>query len=130
MVEVVVTYEATVERGDRYWVVSVSGVERSTQARHLRELDDMVKDLIHVMTKEPVESIQVNYHIVLPSNVQARLEHAEQLRKEAAEAQAQAAAETRAAARELHGDGIPLRDIGRVLGVTYQRAHQLVGGAG
>jgi hypothetical protein len=29
-------------------------------------------------------------------------------------------------ARELSEDGVPLRDIGRLMGVSYQRAHQLV----
>jgi transposase-like protein len=32
----------------------------------------------------------------------------------------------REAARILHEEGMPLRDVGRVLGVSHQRAHQLV----
>jgi hypothetical protein len=32
----------------------------------------------------------------------------------------------RAAAQELSRSGMPLRDIGQLLGVSYQRAHQLV----
>jgi hypothetical protein len=39
--------------------------------------------------------------------------------------QAEAAAEARLAAKELHDQGVPVRDIGRALGVSYQRAHQL-----
>jgi hypothetical protein len=43
-----------------------------------------------------------------------------------AKAQAEAAAQVRAATRELHDNGLPVRDVGRILGVPYQRAHQLV----
>lgn len=37
----------------------------------------------------------------------------------------EAAAQVRAAARELHDNGLALRD-GRILGVSYERAHQVV----
>jgi hypothetical protein len=33
--------------------------------------------------------------------------------------------EARQAARELRARGMPLRDIGRALGISYQRAYQL-----
>jgi hypothetical protein len=42
-----------------------------------------------------------------------------------AEAQA-AAAEARMAARQLHEQGVSLRDVSEVLGVSRQRAHRLV----
>jgi len=51
---------------------------------------------------------------------------AKQLREQAARSQHDAAEEARKAARELSEDGVPLRDIGRLMGVSYQRAHQLV----
>ncbi len=123
VVEVMASYEARVERGDRYWVVEVEGVA-ATQARHLRELEAMTTDLIAVMTgdRHPV----VEYTFVLPESVQDHLTAAERLRASSAEAQAHAAAEVRAAARELHDRGVPVRDIGRVLGVSFQRAHQLI----
>jgi len=38
----------------------------------------------------------------------------------------QRAEEARKAARELSENGVTLRDIGRLMGVSYQRAHQLV----
>ncbi len=44
----------------------------------------------------------------------------------AASAEAQAAAEARMAARQLHEQGVSLRDVSEVLGVSRQRAHRLV----
>jgi predicted nucleotidyltransferase len=117
------TYEATVTRGERYWVIYVPAIDRYTQARHLRELEAMTADLIEVMTGARPEEIR--YDIQLPDDVVKHLKSAERLRAMAAAAQSDAAAEVRAAARTLHSAGVPLRDVGRVLGVSYQRAHQL-----
>jgi hypothetical protein len=111
-----------VERGDRFWIVTVPGVG-ATQARHLRELEAMTTDLIQVMTGESDPA--VSYDFRLPPEVRKHLARAEKLRTDSASAQAAAAGEVRAAARALRDQGIPLRDVGRLLGVSYQRAHQL-----
>lgn len=60
------------------------------------------------------------------SSVQDHLDQARQLRQESSQAQAAATAETQAAAQELHEAGLPVRDIGRLFGVSFQRAHQLM----
>jgi hypothetical protein len=54
------------------------------------------------------------------------MDAAEKLRQESARSQAEAARQLRAAAQELHEAGLPLRDVGSALGVSYQRAPQLV----
>lgn len=121
-----VTYHAVVSRSGKFWAVYVADIGRWTQARHLRELDAMTEDLIELMTDADPGSFTVQYDIQLPESIQQHLALAERLRSESANAQAEAAAEVRAAARELHDSGLPLRDVGRILGVSYQRAHQLV----
>ena len=118
------SYRATVTRDGRFWLVRVDGVG-STQARHLRELDTMTKDLIVVMTGDS-EELVVEYDIRLPAEVADHLRRSEELRAASAEAQAAAAAEVRSAARQLHEQGVALRDVGQLLGVSHQRAHQLV----
>ena len=119
------SYRATVARDGRLWLVRVDGVG-STQARHLRELDTMAKDLIALMTNDNPEEVVVDYDIRLPAEVADHLRRSEALRAASAEAQAAAAAEVRSAARQLHEQGVALRDVGKVLGVSHQRAHQLV----
>lgn len=122
------TYHAIVSRGDRYWIVHVRELNRATQARHLRELESMTQDLIAVMTGAAPESFEVEYDIQLPEAVAAHLRASHELRAAAASTEAEATAEARAAARALHDLGLPVRDIGRVLGVSFQRAHQLLAG--
>lgn len=121
------TYRATVERDGRFWLVRVEGVG-ATQARHLRELDAMTRDLIAVMADVDPASVEIDFDFVLPDSVQAHLDRAAELREESSRANSAAAAEVRAAARELAERELPLRDIGRLLGVSHQRAQVLVKG--
>ena len=61
----------------------------------------------------------------LPDGVYDHMTRAKALRQQAADANEAAAREARAAAAGLVGAGIPLRDVGTILGVSHQRAHQL-----
>lgn len=122
------TYEATVERGERYWLATVDGVGM-TQARNLREVPEMIQDLVATVLGVAPDSFAVQWSISLPELVQEHLERAEALRKESKRAQSESARELRLAAKTLRGQNLPLRDIGQVLGVSYQRAHQLVSSA-
>jgi DNA-directed RNA polymerase specialized sigma24 family protein len=71
-------------------------------------------------------SFDLTIDIALPDEVTTHLKQAEQLREQSRQAQASAAAQLRQAARLLTEQGMSLRDVGAALGVSYQRAHQLV----
>ena len=120
------TYHADVERDGKVWRVRVPKVQRTTQARNLREVEPMARDLIAIMDDIPADSFNVNVHITLPPDIAAELERSAALREEAARAQAQAAQLSRQAARHLRDHGLPLRDVGQALGVSFQRAKQLI----
>jgi hypothetical protein len=120
------TYHAHVERGDRYWLVRVREVDRWTQARRLREVEEMARDLVAVMLDVDADSFQLDVTYDLPDSVRRRLAEADRLRQESDAAKSAAAAESRAAARELVESGLSLRDTAQLLGLSYQRVHQLV----
>lgn len=120
------TYRAEVERDGRFWRVRVPDIDRSTQARSLSEAEAMVRDLIAIMTDVPQNSFDVDMRIILPEDVQIELDQSQVLREQAKQSQAEAARLARDAAHRLHNLGLSLRDIGRALGVTFQRAKQLV----
>ena len=122
------TYAATAERDGKFWFVRVTGpdFDYATQARNLREVDLMARDLVATVLDIDPESVQVDVTVLLPESARSHLSNAERLRAEAARANASAANEARAAAKELAESGLTLRDIGQALGVSYQRAHQLV----
>jgi hypothetical protein len=120
------TYRADVDRDGRYWHIRVPDIGRSTQARHVREIEPMARDLIAVMEDVPADSFGVDVHITLPDEVRKDLELSAALRTQAAASQRLAAEITRSAARQLHEDGLTLRDIGSLFDVSHQRAHQLI----
>jgi len=121
------TYRANLTRDGGYWNVRVPEVKRSTQARNLAEAEAMARDLIAIMEDVPPDSFAVEVKIVLPNDVRRELERSADLREQAAKAQAEAARLAREVAVRLRDElGMSLRDIGRALGVTFQRAKQLL----
>lgn len=117
---------ATAEPVNRYWHITVNGLGGATQARSAKEIDAMVRDFIEAKTDAPAESFDVQVKIQLPKEVRDLIAHAEQLRAIADQARKDAAAESRQAARVLKAEGLTVRDIGAALGVSHQRAQQLV----
>jgi DNA-directed RNA polymerase specialized sigma24 family protein len=120
------TYRVNIARDGRFWHIHVPQIDRSTQARHLREAELMARDLIGIMEDVPPDSFGLDVQIELPQDIRQELARSAELREQAAKAQAEAARLSRDAARQLYDQGLPLRDIGKVLGVSFQRAKQLI----
>jgi predicted RNase H-like HicB family nuclease len=127
MVEVK-TYRAVVNHGERYWLVYIPEIDRYTQARTLAEVEPIARDLIALWFEVPESSFDIDIQVQLPDGVGHHLQLAAKYTEDAAHAQAAAAAERRAAARAPKAEGLTVRDIGAALGVSHQRAQQLVSG--
>jgi len=125
LVEVTI-YHAEASRDGKFWLVFVPEVDRHTQARNLAEVELMARDLVAVMLEVPPDSFELDVSIELPLDVRQHLQRSKQLREESDRAKHDAAVEVRLAAKGLRGQGLTVRDIGRTLEVSYQRAHQLV----
>lgn len=120
------TFTARATRdNDRYWLVHIPELGHYTQARNVSEIETMARDLVATLRGVDPGSIQLEVDIQLPGNAQEHLARVETLRAEEAEARRAAAVEARAAAAELKQAGLSLRDIGKLLGVSFQRASQL-----
>lgn len=113
-------YRVEIEPDGKYWNISVPQIQRVTQARTLGEVESMAKDLISIMTEERDPQIEVQMH--LPSLVEEAL----RLKIEAKEAERRAQQSMIGAVRLLHDEGVPYREIGQIMGISHQRAQQLV----
>lgn len=102
------------------------GAGGATQARSLEEVDEMTRDFIAGMTDVAESSFDIQVDIQLPVDVVEHLVASERLREQAALARSQSAEEARIAARLLKTSGLTVREIGRALKVSHQRAQQLV----
>lgn len=120
------TYDVIAERDGDYWLITAPAVQRWTQARHLKEVEPMARDLIAIMCDVAPDSFDLAIDVRLPEDVRRHLDEATRLREESARANAAAAVESRQAARALAETGMTVRDIGAALGVSHQRAAQLL----
>ena len=117
---------AEASRDGRWWLVYVREIDQYTQARNLAEAKLMAQDLTASMLDVPLESVAVTLTVEVPEPAKNAARQAESLFQQAAETRHEAAAKSREAAEVLRDQGWTLRDIGEALGVSYQRAHQLV----
>lgn len=119
-------WEVVAEPVGRFWHIKVKGIDGATQARKASEVDAMVRDFISGHSGESASRIKLNLAIKLPKDVREALAKANQLRSEAEMARKAAAIETSRAAQLLKDDGLTVRDIGLALGLSFQRAQQLL----
>ncbi len=124
------TYEVDVERDGKWWMINVPEIDGLTQARRLSEVEDMARSLISVSTDTPltdidvkIESIHVSPHLAdvveLTRDIKAK-------RNVIRELEATVHRDSREFAYFLEAEGIPVRDIAELLGVSPQRVSQLL----
>ena len=119
-------YHAVATRDGRYWLVHVPELDQYTQARTISEVEPMARDLISLIQDVPDDSFQIERQVDLPESVRHYLELADKYAAEAAWHQSEAANQRRFAAREMRAQGMTFRDIGAALGISHQRAQQLI----
>jgi hypothetical protein len=127
-------YEAHVTgREGRWWAVEIPqlGEYAVTQASRLADVADEARDYIAVTLDVPPSSVDVR--VVMDDtphvrDVQTRSEQILAARQQAEELMARAMESSRALARQLTSDGVPLRDVATLVGVSFQRVGQLIEG--
>lgn len=122
------TYRVNVTREGKWWMVEIPELDELTQARRLSEAETMARDLIALRTITAPDSFDIDMHVDVDDIPDAgtRAEKIRNERREAERLERQALAESKVLARELADRQVPVRDIGEILGVTFQRASQLV----
>lgn len=122
-------YTAIVTREGKWWMVRVPEIDGVTQARRLGEAELMARELIAVSDGTPLDEVDINLSLdsfAGLSDISERLATIESNREQAAEHERRATLEAAALAKSLSARNIPVRDVGAILGVSHQRAHQLV----
>lgn len=119
-------YTARCHREGRWWVVEVPELGHTTQARRLDKVEEMVRSLVQMFADDDPSSATVTVDVAfVDDNTRVEVELARDSRARAAAAQREAAERLTQAARLLSAQGFSVRDIGVLLGLSYQRAQQL-----
>ncbi|BBZ03914.1 hypothetical protein MCHIJ_33510 [Mycolicibacterium chitae] len=132
-------YKVHVVRDDRWWMITVpelhgyvtrdgsTNLSDTTQARRLSEVPSQARDFICTVTDVAPSKVSVDITVSVDDiDVTAAAEKVNRDRELAERHMAAAQGEARDLARKLAARGVPVRDVGEVLGVSFQRAQQLI----
>lgn len=121
------TFTVTAERSGKWWVLqAVEAPGAISQVARLDQADQIVEAIAFV-TGQPESDISIDVRPLLPQEIRDRIERIHALREQAAAANAQSAREARDTAKALQKQlSLTVRDVGSVLDVSMQRAHQLI----
>lgn len=112
----------------KWWMVEIPELGGLTQARKLTEVTLMAREFIAATLDIPIDSFEFELTIerVHELDIAARVARIQREKAQAAELERQANQEAQALARELAEQSLTVREIGVILGVSHQRAHQLL----
>ena len=123
------TYEATAVREGKWWMVSIPAIDGLTQARRLSEAANMAREYIAASQNVPLEQVAVELRFAPIGGIEDVAEQVAAIsddRARAAELERAASRQTTELAQRLAAADVPVRDIGAILHISHQRAHQLV----
>jgi predicted RNase H-like HicB family nuclease len=109
-----------------WWIIEVPEVDGAmTQAPRLDQVEEMARDVVSLLLEVPADSFDLLVRPQLSEPLASQIGEARELRRQAEQSQLKAAAATAPLIEGLLEAGFRVREIGQLLGITYQRAAQL-----
>jgi len=123
-------YAVTAERDGNRWFLRVRELPGVfSQVRRLDQAEGMARDAIAAFLDVALGSFDVSVEVRLPSDLQRDVAGVADLRNTIDRTEREYAERTRRlATRLVKSEGMTVREVGRVLGLSYQRVSQLVAG--
>jgi hypothetical protein len=123
----VTVHHAIARRSGKWWAIEVTDVPGAfTQTRRIDQIEQMTRDVLAAFLDVPPDSFDLEVTVQVPDDWRAKADAVRRARAEAKRAEAEAGERAREAARWLHEQGLPVRDVGAVLNVSAQRVSQLL----
>jgi predicted RNase H-like HicB family nuclease len=121
------SYTVTYERDENgLWVAEIQSVQGCfTQGRTIEQARERIREALGLFIGEKAKSAALQDDVKLPAQLTKRLEAARKARSRAEVEAQQAAEKSREVALALTSEGLSLRDVGTLLGITRQGAHKL-----
>ncbi len=122
------TYTARLERDvDNRWTVELEEEPRvHTWGKTVGQALARMREAAAMWFEVDEHDVELVPHPVLSTSAGRTVEQARHAREEARNADRLAVERTREAAAVLNGQGISLRDVASILGISHQRVHQLL----
>ena len=121
-------YEVLAERDGRHWFLRVNGLPGVfSQVRRLDQAEGMARDAIAAFLDIPADGFGITVAVKLPKDLERDVAGVIDLRGAIDRTEREYAEQTRRiATRLVQGEGMTVREAGRLLGLSYQRVSQLV----
>jgi predicted RNase H-like HicB family nuclease len=121
-------HRVEVTRSGRWWAITVPALDGVfSQAKRLDQVEDSAREAISLMLDIDENDVGALDIIVTPPARAAEMLRALEVSVAAAdEATRVAVATRREVAEVLRAEGLPLRDVGELIGVSHQRVSQLL----
>ncbi|WP_246846922.1 MULTISPECIES: hypothetical protein [unclassified Corynebacterium] len=121
------TFTVTAERGSSspVWVLECAQVGAVSQTKRLDHAAEEMREAIAYQAKIDPAEVEIIIKPILPSAVAELKTHADLLKQQAEETKKEASDAHHKLASEMKKQGFSVREIGIILGVSYQRAAQL-----
>ena len=117
--------KAKFERQADGWRVEVPQLDNFvTIAKRLDKVTEQIKDLAHDITGEERCNVIIKVEAIMPGII-CDLEAAQEKSREAIRLQEESSAEIRDVVSRMRDEGLTMRDIAVLLGITPQRVAQL-----
>lgn len=123
-------YRVEAVRSGDWWAITVPDLDGVfSQAKRLDQVETHAREAIAMMLDTDEDDVgELDVHVTPPDTVAELLEAFKVSVAAAAEASQEASRMRRRVAQALRDEGLPLRDVGRLIGVSHQRVHQLLAG--
>lgn len=121
------SYTVTYERDENgLWVAEIASVPGCfTQGRTIEQARERIREALGLFIGDRASTVDLRDDVKLPARLLKRLEAAKEARSRAETEAREAAEKSRAIALALTSEGLSLRDVGTLLGITRQGAHKL-----
>jgi predicted RNase H-like HicB family nuclease len=121
------TYTVNAARDRDWWAITVDELPGVfSQARRLDQVEAMARDAIRLLLDIPSVAFDLSVRQTLAPETERIVNAAKEAKAEAIAHQRLASERSRTAARTLAAQGLPQRDIGRLLDLSHQRVAQLL----
>src|SRR5690625_383006 len=119
------TIVAEATRSGEWWAVDVPELPGLfTQAKRLDQIPTMVEDAAALLGKN-ISASDVQVQAELSPEIRTLVERARSTRDASRKAEAEASATSRAAVARLRSEGLTVRDVAKLIGVSPQRVSAL-----
>jgi predicted RNase H-like HicB family nuclease len=121
-------HRVEVVRSGEWWAITVPAlVGVFSQAKRLDQVEDRAREAISLMMDVDEDDVgDLDVAVTPPARVADLLEALEESVAAADEATRSAVAVRREIAELLRAEGLPMRDVGELIGVSHQRVSQLL----